>query len=72
MKRKPLSTTLVELRTKHGLTQAELAERSGVTKRTIEDVEQGRSEDPKCATLAALATALGITMQELWFGTRRK
>lgn len=54
---------LVALREKANLTQEELAEKSGVSVRTIQRIEAGTV--PKGYTLKALATALGVTENEL-------
>src|SRR5205823_4053574 len=43
------------------LTQEELAERAGVSARTIGDVERGVSRAPHQATVGLLAEALGLT-----------
>jgi transcriptional regulator with XRE-family HTH domain len=51
-------TLLWEQRTKKGLTQAELAEASGVPERTIRRVENGAK--PQSETVRKLAKALGI------------
>jgi transcriptional regulator with XRE-family HTH domain len=55
---------LKELRTKAGMTQPELATRSGLSKGGIADLEQGRRE-PSLATAAKLAGALGVTIDAL-------
>jgi tetratricopeptide (TPR) repeat protein/DNA-binding XRE family transcriptional regulator len=43
-----------------GLTQEELAERSGLTSRTIRDMERGRSARPYSRSVRSLAVALGL------------
>ena len=50
---------LKELREQAGLTQPELADRAGLSKAGIADLEQGRRE-PSWATAVALAGALGV------------
>jgi len=50
---------LLSLRRAAGLTQAELAEASGVSARAISDMELGRSRSPQRRTVAALVRALG-------------
>lgn len=47
-----------------GLTQEQLAERAGLNVKTIQGVEQGRTE-PGLATLTVLAKALGISFEAL-------
>jgi transcriptional regulator with XRE-family HTH domain/DNA-binding CsgD family transcriptional regulator len=50
---------LRELRRAAGLTQEELAEATGLTARSIRDLEQGRRERPHRRTVELLASALG-------------
>lgn len=47
-----------------GLTQEELAERSGLSVRAIRDLEHGRVARPRRETLRLLATALGLPEEE--------
>lgn len=47
-----------------GLTQAALAERAGVGRVTVAEIETGRKQG-SVATLRALADALGITLDDL-------
>ncbi|WP_407429823.1 helix-turn-helix domain-containing protein [Arcticibacter sp.] len=54
---------LLELREKSNLTQEELAERSGVSVRTIQRIEAGK--EPRGYTLKALAKALEVDQKEL-------
>ena len=51
---------LRELRQAAGMTQPELAEKSGLSKAGIADLEQGRRE-PSWSTVLKLAEALGVT-----------
>ncbi len=57
----PFGDQLRELRETQGLTQEELAERSGVSKETISLIERGQVRRPHADTVARLADALGIT-----------
>lgn len=50
---------LKELRTAAGLTQPELAEKAGMSKGGIADLEQGRNQ-PAWETVLKLAAALGV------------
>ncbi len=52
---------LREARWQTGLTQQELAERSGLSIRTISDIERGHVLCPRAVTLRMLARALGLT-----------
>ncbi|MEU4158581.1 helix-turn-helix domain-containing protein [Actinoplanes sp. NPDC026670] len=55
---------LRSLRRGAGLTMEQLAEASGVSVRAISDMERGHSRAPQPRTLAALASALGVTDEE--------
>lgn len=56
---------LRQLRRSMGLSQAELADRSGVSKPTIGNLETGR-QWPRRSTMSRLATALDVDVLELW------
>lgn len=51
-----------------GLTQKELAERSGVSRVTINALETGKLTNTKTDTLRSIAKALGLTLDEIFFG----
>jgi transcriptional regulator with XRE-family HTH domain len=53
-----------ELRDKRGLSQRELAERSGVSREYIARIELGQ-HDPTISTLERLAAALGVRVRRL-------
>lgn len=55
---------LREIRRRRGLSQEDLAARSGVSARTISRIETERFE-PRAATLRKLASALGVEPSEL-------
>jgi transcriptional regulator with XRE-family HTH domain len=57
----PLGRMLRTLRHATGLTLEALAGRSGVSARTISDIERGRSLEPQVRTIRALADALALT-----------
>ena len=62
-------------RTVAGLTQEELAERSGLSVRAISDLERGRTSRPYRGSVASLARALGLddaTLAELVRAARAK
>ncbi|MBO0822148.1 MAG: XRE family transcriptional regulator, partial [Nocardiopsaceae bacterium] len=56
----PFGSLLRSLRTAAGLTQEELAESSGVSYRSISDLERGVSRSPRRDTARLLADALGL------------
>lgn len=57
-------TTLRRLREAAGLTQQQLADQAGISKRTLEGWEQGRNR-PRLDVLPALAEALGVAVGAL-------
>lgn len=58
---------LREAREKVGMTQEELAEKSGISRYTISILENGRSSCVKTTTLIKLADALGERVSDLFF-----
>ena len=60
-----LANGLKEKRTELGLTQAELAERVGVTRKTVNTVENGVFI-PSTVVALKLAGALGCSVEELF------
>ena len=55
---------LRRLRSTAGLSQEELAERSGVSRNGISDLERGLSQTPRFETVRLLADGLGIDEDE--------
>ena len=51
---------LRQARAAAGMTQEELADRSGVGLRTIGDLERGRTRTPYARSIRCLAAALGV------------
>lgn len=62
----PLGNRLKELRARHNLTQAQLAEAVGVTRKTINTVEN-RVFIPSALLALKLAAALQVTFEEAFF-----
>lgn len=56
-----------EIRTKQGMSQAELAEKSGVSRAIISNLETGKSEQTTIRTLQKIAKALGATIDEVFY-----
>jgi transcriptional regulator with XRE-family HTH domain len=54
-----------EARSKRGWSQNELASRAGVKQPTLQRIEAGLRQDPSIRTIAALAVALGMTIDAL-------
>jgi transcriptional regulator with XRE-family HTH domain len=61
-----LGKRLRDARNARGLTQKDLARKSGVSQATISDIERGRNESSK--ELPALAMALGVSVDALVTG----
>ena len=60
-----LANSLRELRARNGLTQAQLAEKVGVTRKTINTVEN-RVFVPSTILALKLAEALGVPVEEIF------
>ena len=60
-----LSTTMKIQRARLDLTQAELAERAGVTRKSVNAIEAGHMV-PSTILALKLARALGVTVEELF------
>lgn len=48
-----------------GVTQAELARRIGVGRQTVNNIMTGAVSNPRLDTAAAIADALGVSLQEM-------
>lgn len=57
---------LRELRQKLGLTQEQLAERSGIDQTTISTLERDSNANPTWDTVSKIARALGVDPQEIF------
>ena len=62
--RKLVGRNVKRIRQERGLTQEQLAERSGFSQQYISGLEQGR-RNPTVVTLYELAMALGVSHMEL-------
>lgn len=60
-------TPLGAVRREIGLTQKELAEKSGVSLFTIQEYEKGRNDinNARCIIVVSLAEALGVPVQKI-------
>lgn len=56
-----------EARETKGITQQELAERSGISRTIIAGLESGAIENTTVATLSSLARALGVSVMDIFF-----
>ncbi len=59
-----VAATLHRYRLAAGYSQEELAERAGISARSISDIERGISRAPRVDTLDGLADALGLSVEE--------
>ena len=66
-----LSSHLLELRLRGGLTQEALAEKAGITYKYYQAVEAGRKKDLRLSTLTKLARAHGLRLSEFFFQSER-
>lgn len=65
-KKTPPGEKLMQARSRAGLSQADLAEKSGVPVGTIRALEQGTRMDPRVSTAIALGKATDTTVEEVW------
>lgn len=63
-----LSENLKRIRAERGISQDDLADRSGVSKGQISKLEVGMQKNPVLETVVALSSALGVSIEELVFG----
>ena len=73
MKNKELAKRIKELRNRKGFSQEELSEKSGLSLRTIQRIENGETE-PRGDSLKRLALAFNVTPDEIvdWTATKDK
>jgi len=61
-----------ELRKSAGLSQLQLSNKTGITKSAISQIETGETKSLKGSTLTKIASALGVTPEEIQYGKKRK
>lgn len=61
-----IAESLKQARKRKGLTQDELAYRSGVSQSAISDIESGKRTNPTADTLGCLAAALDVSILALY------
>lgn len=64
----PIARRLKELRAMAGMSQQSLAVAAGLSVSLVSQIERGSRSDPRISTTAALAKALGVTLDELVVG----
>ncbi len=60
-----MNGTLKRIRTRKGLTQTEVAERTGLTQAYIAELESGRKRNPSLLVLMRIAEALDVPVTAL-------
>jgi transcriptional regulator with XRE-family HTH domain len=63
-----MGNKITEVRESKNMTQEELAEKSGVSRTIISGLESGRVSNTTTGTLKKIADALGLSVNELFFG----
>ena len=58
---------LREAREAKGMTQEELAAKSGISRQTISAIENNDERETKVSTLLAIANAMEMTVDEIFF-----
>lgn len=62
-----MGSKLRDYRKQKNMTQEELSKRSGVSRKTICDLESGMEKNATSKTLLRIANALGATVDEIFF-----
>jgi len=62
-----VSTRIKEARLKANMSQEELAKKSGITRQTISALENGTHRNVMTKTLIAIANALGVSLDTIFF-----
>jgi len=60
-----MAARIAELRAKRKLSLQEVADRAGISKAHVWDIEQGRQRNPTIATAVNIASALGVSLDYL-------
>jgi transcriptional regulator with XRE-family HTH domain len=59
-------SVLISIREAYPLTKTELAERVGVSRNAVRDIESGKTFAPRPGTVRKIAEALSVDVSELW------
>ena len=62
-----MGQALKDARVRAGLTQAQLAKISGISRVTINMIENNVTKNIKSSTMLSIAKALGCTIEEIFF-----
>jgi len=63
-----ISDNIKRMRERSGLSQQQLADRSGISKAQISRLESGKQDNPQIKTLIPLSSALGVSLEEIAYG----
>lgn len=63
-----IGDNIKRIRKQAGLSQQDLAERCGISKSQLSRMESGEQENPLIKTIIPIATALGVSLDEIVFG----
>lgn len=63
-----IGDNIKRIRKQSGLSQQDLAERCGISKSQLSRMESGEQENPLIKTIIPIATALGVSLDEIVFG----
>ncbi|MCI6068197.1 MAG: helix-turn-helix transcriptional regulator [Galactobacillus timonensis] len=66
-----MELNIKDLRKQHNLTQEQLAEKAGVSRLTIINLETGKVDNVSGKTLKSLSDALGCTIDDLFSSQKR-
>ena len=67
-----LSENIRRLRKKKGLSQEKLARLADISNNTLIKIEQGIAKEPTITTVSKLASALGVSIDELVKGSKNR
>ncbi|MFF5668242.1 helix-turn-helix domain-containing protein [Streptomyces griseofuscus] len=66
-----LASRLTQARRASGRSAEAVARSAGISVETVRSIEKGRTATPEFFTVAALATELGLSLDELYTSTRQ-
>jgi len=63
-----IGDNIKRIRKQAGLSQQDLAEKCGISKSQLSRLESGEQENPLIKTIIPIATALGVSLDEIVYG----
>jgi transcriptional regulator with XRE-family HTH domain len=70
MTEETLGERIARLRDKQRITQEEMEAKSGIARRTIQNIEGSKTQDPGVFAIAAIAKVLDVSLDEVVFGRK--